>query len=115
MNFKNIPSFDKQCKKLSKKYYSIDSDLEQFKKIIKKFPKGSGQHSHILKQKKGIFIIKSRFSCRTTKSKNFRIIYAYHENLNEIKIIEFIEIYAKNQKENHDFALVDAYFKATFF
>lgn len=104
MNFRNTREFDKDFKKLAKKFKTLDDDLNEFKRILNKFPKGIGKHFNIITKTGSIYIIKARFFCRSLKGKDLRIIYAYiedHQILESIGI-EFIEIYFKGNKVNED-------------
>jgi len=104
-----IPAFDKDIKKLAKKYPTLEGDLETFiDKELKLF--------HKLKiDNKGVFQIPGlgfespkvykgkKFACRSMKGKGsqsgIRVIYAYIESEDRI---ELIEIYYKGDKENED-------------
>jgi len=104
-----IPAFDKDIKKLTKKYPTLEGDLETFiDKELKLF--------HKLKiDNKGVFQIPGlgfespkvykgkKFACRSMKGKGsqsgIRVIYAYIESEDRI---ELIEIYYKGDKENED-------------
>ena len=104
MNFKNTLEFDKDFKKLSKKFRTLDNDFVDFKKVLKEFPKGVGKHFNVITQVNSVFIIKARFFCRSLKKKDLRIIYAYIENHQVVEMIgiEFVELYFKGDKANED-------------
>jgi len=53
-------------------------------------------------------VVKVRLACKSLKNRSLRVIYAYHGEL--INFV-YIEIYAKNAKENEDKKRVDAYIK----
>lgn len=99
MNFNNFEEFNKDFKKLSKKFRSLNDDLFEFKKILNKFPLGIGKHFNIIIKTDFVYILKARFFCKSLKKKDLRIIYAYQKENN---LIEFIEIYFKGEKENED-------------
>lgn len=113
MNYNTTQEFDRDFKKLSKKFRSLGNDLIDFKKVLNKFPLGLGKHFNIITKSGSIFIIKARFFCRDLKKKDLRIIYAYIENnqIIELMKIEFIEIYFKGEKENEDRERINAYLK----
>ncbi len=104
MNFKTTREFNKDFKKLSKKYRTLDEDILEFKKILKKFPFGIGKHFCVLTNTESAHIIKARFFCQSLKKKDLRIIYAYIEKHQEVELIgvEFIELYFKGNKERED-------------
>lgn len=109
MNFKETPEFQKEFKRLKKKYLSLDEDLAEFKKIVSCFPMGSGKHFAVLTQQYGILIVKARFFCRYLKGSSLRLIYAYNERE---RWIEFIEIYSKNEQKKENSDLIKDYLKA---
>jgi len=104
MNFKSTPEFQKDFKKLSKKYRTLDSDFIEFKKVLNESPLGIGRHFNVITMAGSIYIIKARFFCKSLKKKSLRIIYAYIESHHIVEMIgiEFIEIYFKGNKENED-------------
>ena len=112
-NFKNTQKFEKDFKKLSKKFRSLDNDLIEFKKVLNESPLGIGKHFNIIAKTGFIYIVKARFFCKSLKKKDLRIIYAYIENhqLVEMIGIEFIEIYFKGEKTNEDRERIKEYLK----
>ncbi|MEK7167095.1 MAG: hypothetical protein AAB732_01640 [Patescibacteria group bacterium] len=113
MNFKNTTEFQKDFKKLSKKFRTLDKDLVEFKKILNESPLGIGKHFNIIVKIDFVYIVKARFFCRSLKKKNLRIIYAYikkHQTLEMIGV-DFIEIYFKGEKENEDSERIKEYLK----
>lgn len=113
MNFKNTEEFQKDFKKLSKKFKTTDDDLTEFKKVLSAAPLGIGKHFNVIAKNDFIYIIKARFFCRSLKKKDLRIIYAYIENHQTIEMIgiEFIEIYFKGNKENENRERIKEYLK----
>ncbi len=113
MNFKNIQEFNKDYKKLFKKFKSLDEDLKEFKKVLSAAPLGIGKHFNVITKSGSIYIIKARFFCRSLKKKDLRIIYAYIENHQTAKMVgvEFIEIYFKGNKESEDKERIKNYLK----
>jgi len=105
MDFTTIPIFDKEFKKLFKKYKTLDSDFKIFKKLIsdpdriKLFSQQSTNHHSILhvNKKRTIFVFKSRLQCRALKSSRLRVVYIYYAVKNQIT---FLEIFFKGDKEN---------------
>jgi len=104
-----IPEFEKDLKKLMKRFSSLEEDLRMFIKVaLNAYHKKNidsraifnisdlGIHSPQMYKAK-------RFACKALKGKGaqsgIRIIYAYHE---EEDWIEFIEIYYKGDKESED-------------
>jgi len=106
MNFDETDEFSKDFKRLSKKYKSLVYDLLEFKKVVSKFPLGTGKHFVILITKETVKIIKGRLFCRYLKGSSLRIIYAYCENKHRV---EFIQLYFKGDKENEDHSRIKNY------
>lgn len=113
MNFRNIQEFQKDFKKLSKKFKTLDKDLIEFKKVLSVSPLGIGKHFDIITKSDFIYIIKARFFCRSLKKKDLIIVYAYLEKHQTIEMIdiEFIEIYFKGNKENENKQRIRNYLK----
>jgi mRNA-degrading endonuclease RelE of RelBE toxin-antitoxin system len=99
MNFKYSTEFQKEIKKLQKKYKSLFEDLELFKKVLSVYPKGRDKHFARLTETGNYSVYKSRFFCRYLKNESLRIIYAYEK---EQDTIFFLEIYCKGDKETED-------------
>jgi mRNA-degrading endonuclease RelE of RelBE toxin-antitoxin system len=110
---RRLPEFENDLKKLSKKFHSLEEDLQVFEeKQLKLYHKLRIDNG-------GIFpipnlgadypkIYKARkFACKSLKGKGvmsgIRVIYAYYADKD---IIEFIEIYYKGDKENEDKARI---------
>jgi len=103
------PEFERDLKKLSKRYRTLDEDLETLiKHQIFLFHKieidnrGSFQIPGFPFQDPKIFKVK-KFACKTLKGRGantgLRLIYAYFEDADRV---ELIEIYFKGDKENED-------------
>ena len=107
---RRLNEFDREFKKLLKRFKTLDEDLDNFIKSQLNLT-----HKLNIIEKKNIVRISNlnidspkiykarRFACKSLKGKGgfsgIRIIYAYFE---EEDIIEFIEIYYKAQKANED-------------
>ena len=113
MNFKAAVDFQKDFKKLSKKFKSLNDDLIEFKKVLAESPLGIGKHFNVITKADSTHIIKARFFCRSLKKKDLRIVYAYIENHKVIEMIgvEFIEIYFKGEKESENRDRIKEYLK----
>ena len=104
-----LNEFEKDLKKLKKRFRTLDYDLENFIKVqLKMFHKLYIDNKGIVEiSDLGIEypkIYKARkFACRSLRGKGsksgIRIIYAYFDKEDKI---EFIEIYYKGDKENED-------------
>lgn len=99
MRFDELPAFQKDLKRLGKKYKSLPDDLREFRNVISVIPLGNSKHFHIITQTEGLHIVKARLFCRYLKGSSLRVIYACHE---ESRQIEFIELYDKKRTENED-------------
>jgi mRNA-degrading endonuclease RelE of RelBE toxin-antitoxin system len=105
MNVFILPEFEKDLKRLLKKYRTLNSDLEDVKIILRVKPDERPPYSFridnlgittcVIKIKK---ITSDSMKGRGVNS-GFRLVYAWFKE--EQKIV-FIELYHKNDKENED-------------
>ncbi len=104
-----LSEFEKDLKKLKKRFRTLDSDLENFIKVqLKMFHKLDIDNKGIVEisglgiEYPQIYKVR-KFACRSLKGtgskSGIRIIYAYFDREDKI---EFIEIYFKGDKENED-------------
>lgn len=104
-----LPEFERDLKKLIKRFRTLEDDLNNFIKIelnlYHKFGidnKGIFQITGVPFHYPKIFKAK-KFACRSLKGKGvqsgIRVIYSYFEKIDKI---EMIEIYFKGDKENED-------------
>lgn len=107
-HFKQLPEFDKEFKKLSKKYPSLVGDLKSFEKIIETYPVGVGTNFVILHHAPNVKIVKARLACKSLRGRSVRVVYAYHDDT--ITFV-YIEVYFKGEKENEDRARIEEYLK----
>jgi mRNA-degrading endonuclease RelE of RelBE toxin-antitoxin system len=101
ITFEELEEFNKDLKKLSKKYKTLIEDIEVVKKVLKVNPEvrppfsfrisNLGIDSCIIKVKK---IASRSFKGKGVQS-GFRLIYAHFENENKIVLIE---LFHKSQK-----------------
>jgi len=101
MDFSESDEFKKEFKKLSKKYPTLEEDLDVVKKAIAVAPSGNGtKHWNILKHDGGDrYIMKMRMMCRAVKGSQFRIVY-YFDGV-KVEVL-FIEVYFKGNKEREN-------------
>lgn len=102
MNYRTTREFDKDYKRLAKRYRTLDDDLALLKKVLDNFPLGTGRHFAVLYSTETVKIVKARFFCRSLKGSSLRIIYAYQDSGIEFIGIEFIEVYYKGDKPRED-------------
>ena len=122
MIFNQLAEFKRDIKKLSKKYKSLIDDFEDFCLALEQSPrwevfwdKSIVRISNLWKKLEWKEFYKvRRFRCfsisRNSKDSWIRIIYNYNEKNTEIEFekIEFIEIFHKNTKENHDINRIES-------
>ncbi|MEA1892547.1 MAG: hypothetical protein U9N33_07550 [Campylobacterota bacterium] len=94
LTIKTLSYFDKDVKKLFKKYKRLPSDLKVLKKELLENPKSAIELSHSCYK-----IRLANSSIPTEKSGGFRIVY-YHIDTNDN--IYLMSIYSKNELENID-------------
>lgn len=107
-NFNLLPEFRRELRKLSRKYGTLDSDLETFKQVLLSSPIGFGKNFSVIYSTEVIKMVKARIACRSLRGKSLRVIYAYLEREERV---EFIEIYHKGNKENEDRNRIKEYLK----
>lgn len=105
----HVPEFEKDLKKLRKRFSSLEEDLRMFIKVAMNLFHKQGIDNraifhisdlgiHSPKVYKG-----KKFACKALKGKGaqsgMRVIYAYHEGEDWV---EFIEIYYKGDKASED-------------
>lgn len=105
MKFETLTEFEKDLKQLLKKYRTLNTDLDDVRKVLIVRPdaqppfsfrvEGLGITTCVIKIKK---IASDSFRGRGSNS-GFRLIYAYFR---EEQRIVFVELYHKNDKENED-------------
>lgn len=108
MNFNELPEFQKELKRLGKKYKSLPDDLQEFCNVVSVVPLGNNKHFNIINQTDVLYVIKARLFCRYLKGTSLRIIYSYSDQQQRI---EFIELYFKGNKENEDHERIKKYLK----
>ncbi|MFW5853263.1 MAG: hypothetical protein ACOCU8_01310 [Patescibacteria group bacterium] len=92
--------FQKDFKRLLKKYKTLQEDFEVAKKAIQVEPTGDGsKHWNILREKDNKYILKMRMMCRTLRGSELRLIYFYDGDTVEVV---FIEVYYKGNKEREN-------------
>ena len=110
-SFQMLPAFEKELKKLVKKYPSLQKDFQDFQTFLEIYPTGlwTGDIVRInnLWEEILIPIYKARsFRCysiaKNSNNSGIRIIYAYDTVSETIEFVEFIEIYHKWAKEMED-------------
>lgn len=123
MNFSACPEFQKELKKFSKKWRTLDEDLEDAKVQITSLYVDDDKKSLaeyrdaffdnkratiITKNNDGGEVVKMRLDCAALGNKDIiRLIFIYIKYDDEVK---FIELYAKNEKSREDLARIRKYF-----
>ncbi|MFA5933730.1 MAG: hypothetical protein WC795_00690 [Candidatus Paceibacterota bacterium] len=106
--FSQLPEFEKELKKLSKKYSSLENDIDDIKPVLLSCPTGIGKNFTIIHSDNEIKIIKVRIHCESLHTRTIRLIYAYHKN--KIEFI-YIELYFKGNKENENKDRIEEYLR----
>ena len=108
MNFNELPEFQKEFKRLGKKYKSLPDDLQEFCNVISVIPLGNSKHFHVIAQTELFCVVKARLFCRYLKGTSLRIVYSYFK---QKQCIEFIELYFKGDKGNENCERIKEYLK----
>ena len=114
---RKLPEFEKEFKKLLKKFQSLEEDLETFidKQLVLyhklKIDNGGVVQITDLGIESPKIYKARKFACRALKGRGvqrgIRIIYAY---FTDEDIIEFVEIYFKADQENEDRERIRQYY-----
>ena len=107
-HFNQLPEFEKEFLKLSRKYPSLPEDLKKLERLMSINPCGLGSNFVIIHDVSGIKIVKTRLACKSLKNRSIRIIYAYHQN--KLTFV-YIEVYFKGDKENENRERIVQYLK----
>lgn len=106
--FAQLPEFERELKKLSKRYPTLESDIEDIKQILLASPTGFGKNFIIIKSLEHIKIVKVKIHCESLRSRTVRLIYSYESDKIEFM---YIEVYFKGDKENENKKRIDGYLK----
>lgn len=106
MNFDELPEFQKERKRLARKYRSLSENLQEFQNVVSAVPLGNSKHFAVIAQNEIVRIVKARLFCRYLKGSSLRVIYSYFE---QEQRIEFIEMYDKGEQKNENRGRVRAY------
>jgi mRNA-degrading endonuclease RelE of RelBE toxin-antitoxin system len=102
----HVPEFEKDLKKLAKRFTSLEDDLRIFIKVAMNAFHKQNVDSRVIFHISDLGINSpkiykaKKFACKALKGKGarsgIRVIYSYHEELDKV---EFIELYYKGDKE----------------
>ena len=107
IHFKETPEFQKEYKKLLKKYRLLNTSIDRLKDVLIRYPLGKNAKNYpIVKRSQDVCIIKAKIACPGLRGLSIRIVYAYFEDQNHI---EFLEIYFKGDKTNHNIKRIEQY------
>jgi len=107
-HFDKSPEFEKEIKRLSKKYRSLPKDIKDLEEVLRACPTGLGRNFTVIHGGEAVKIVKARLACESLHDRSIRIVYAYHNNTFEFM---YIEIYFKGDKENEDRTRIEKYLK----
>lgn len=106
MNFDELPEFQKERKRLGRKYRSLSEDIKEFRNVVSVVPLGNSKHFAVIARNETLHGVKARLFCRYVKGSSLRVIYSYFE---QERRIEFIQLYDKGEQKNEDRGRVRAY------
>ena len=117
MEFLELPEFQSDLKRLSKKYRSLAEDIGTLKKVLS-VSGMSGPRPPISFRLTDtgfddpIIVKVKKFACKSLKGRGansgIRVIYAYFP---EEEIVKFVQIYFKADDENEDRQRISKHFK----
>lgn len=105
-HFRHTAEFDREFKRLLKKYPSLKGDLKTLEQILEASPTGFGTNFVIVHSSSDVQVIKTRLACRSLRKRSMRVVYAFHHDVVEFV---YIEIYFKGDKENEDRKRIETY------
>lgn len=107
-HFNQLPGFEKEFSKLSRKYRSLPGDLKKLERLLSLNPIGVGTNFVTIHHAPLVKIVKTRLACKSLRNRSIRVIYAYHQS--ELTFMH-IEIYFKGDKKNEDKERIADYLK----
>ena len=107
-HFNQLPEFQKEFIKFSKKYGSLAEDLKKLERLIDTAPTGLGKNFTIIHHSLNVEIVKVRLACKSLRNRSMRVVYAYHNNT---VTFVYIELYFKGDKSNEDKGRIINYLK----
>ena len=102
-SFNLLDAFERNFKRLSKKYKTLKDDFEKFQRVLRNVPCGVGKNFTIIHSEPAYKIIKARMACRALRDRSLRVVYAHME---EGDRFYFIEIYFKGEQVNENKHLI---------
>jgi len=107
-HFNQLPEFDREFKKLSKKYRSLSQDIADLEDVLETFPMGNGKNFVIIHADSQTKIVKVRLACRSLRDRSIRLIYACHE---KIFTFVYVELYFKGDRASENRERIRDYLK----
>ena len=107
--FNRTLEFEREYRRLSKRYRSLAEDLAFFEGVLYEFPTGNGSKFVILHNGADYAVLKARLMCRALRDSSLRIIYVYHK---KEQTFCYLELYYKGDKENEDRERIKEYLKS---
>lgn len=99
IRFEETDAFQKEFKKLKKRYRTLPKDFEHLRLALHVFAIPTDKHTAVIASNGQCQIIKIRMTCKILRKRSLRVVYAYFDQEHRI---EFIEVYFKGDKENED-------------
>ena len=108
MHYNELREFQRERRRLSRKYRSLPADLKLFREVIAAVPPTPSRRVSILTQTDSLLIVKARLACKYLRNSSLRVIYAYfiHESR-----VDFIELYFKGDKKCEDGARINRHLR----
>ena len=107
-HFNSLPEFEKDFKRLSGKYLSLNQDFKDLEDVLNIFPTGRGKNFTIIHCSDDLKIVKVGLACKSLRKRSMRVIYAYHDST--VTFI-YLELYFKGDKANEDRGRIERYLK----
>ena len=108
MRYNELHEFQRERRRLPRKYRSLPADLQLFREVIATVPPTPSRRVSILTQTESLLIVKARLACKYLRNSSLRVIFAWfiHE-----RRVDFIELYFKGHKAREDDARINRYLR----
>jgi len=107
-HFDSLPEFEREFKRLSKRYRSLRQDFNDLEDVLHILPTGNGKNFTIIYHSEKVKLVKVRLACKSLRGRSIRVIYAYH---NDTAVFVYIEMYFKGDKANENRERIKNYLK----
>ena len=77
MHFSELREFQRERRRLSRRYRSLPTDLQLFREVVAAVPPTPSRRIGILTQTPSLLIVKARLACKYLRNSSLRVIDGY--------------------------------------